>query len=70
MALVAELHEVYVSPHICQVLAVVTALSMLYKVMDHMWDPVEVAKWSLLLVVKYVPLSHADASGRSWRAKP
>ena len=35
--LASELHVVYGSPHTCQVLAIVAALSMLYKVMDHMW---------------------------------
>ena len=40
----------YGSPHTCQVLAVVTALSMLCKVVDHMWDPIEAAKWSMQVV--------------------
>ena len=54
MTLATELHEVYGSPHTRQVLAVVTDLSMLYKVMDHMWDPTEAAKWSMQLDVNYV----------------
>ena len=52
VALATELHEAYGSPDTLQLLAVVTALSMLYKVMDHMWDPIEAAKWSMQLSVK------------------
>ena len=61
MALATELQGVYGFPHMRQVLAVITALSMLYKVMDHIWGPTEAAKWSMQLVVNYVQLSQADA---------
>ena len=64
VALAIELHEVHVRPCTIQALAVVIALSMLYKVMDHMWGPTEAAKWSMQLAVNYVQLSQADASHR------
>ena len=70
VALATELHEVYGSPYTRQVLAIFTALSILYKVMDHMWDPTESAKWSMQLAVNYVQLSLADASIRWWRGQP
>ena len=64
VAVDTELHEAYESPRTRQVLAVVTAVSMLYKVMHHMWGPTEVAKWSVQLAVNYVQLAQADASSR------
>ena len=70
VALATELHEVFGSSHIRQVLAVVTALSMFSKVVDHMYDPIEAAKWPMQLVVNYVHLAQADASGRFWKVKP
>ena len=68
--LALELHDVFRYPHILQVLAVVFALSMWYKVMDHMWDPIEAAKWPRQLVVNYARFSQADVPGTVWRAKP
>ena len=58
MTLANELHEVYGSPHIRQVLAV-----------EHMWDPIEAAKWSRQLAVNYVKLPPPDASGTFGRVK-
>ena len=55
--LATELHEVYGSSHTRQVLAVLTALSMLYKVTDNLSGPTEAAKWPKQLAVNYVQLS-------------
>ena len=70
MALATELHGFLGSPRARQVLAVVTALSMLYHVMDHISDPIEAAKWSNQMAVNYVQLSEADAPSRLWKVKP
>ena len=40
------------------------------RVMDHLWDPTEAAKWSRQLAANYVQLSQSDASGKLWRAAP
>ena len=55
--------EVYGSSHTRRALVVVTALPMLCKVMDHLWDPTKAAKWSKQLAANYVQLSESDASG-------
>ena len=65
-----ELHEVYGSPHARQVLAIGTALSMLYKVMGRVWGQTEAAKLSRHWDVIYDQLSQADATSRLRRTRP